>query len=70
MQIILTREEYDELLPNKLNNRFVEIFTDVMKNRQQFGNDNNALVEKLKTTFEDFQREKEEGTFHKREEIR
>ncbi len=63
MQIILTREEYNELLPNKLNNRFVEIFTDVMKNRQQFANDNTALIEKLKTIFDDFQKEKEEGVF-------
>lgn len=67
MQIVLTREEYNELLPNKLNNRFVEIFTDVMKNRQQFENDNNMLVEKLKTIFDDFQKEKEEDIFPQRE---
>lgn len=63
MQIILTSEEYNELLSNKLNNRFVEIFTDLMNNRQQFGGDNEALVEKLKTVFDDFQEEKQGKKF-------
>lgn len=63
MQIILTSEEYNELLPNKLNNRFVDKFTDIMNNKQQFENDSNALVEELQTTFENFQKEKQGEKF-------